>query len=220
MKRFFLTSLLLCAVACVGCMHQPTGTTPATAPAVLTPYQKAAIIMDSAAGEVQIAQTALINLHKAGKVPDDQYRSIQNIFQLVGNYGIQIDKLLASEASSQTITALVTNAINGFVGISTTGLDAQTASQITSYSQIVVSLLQQLLPLFPPAVTATGNSPYLEVTPWIPQPSQPLRSPPNSSSSAASTLTVSIRPLPRLLALPSNRFPTSSLTQTPSGSRS
>lgn len=180
---------LILALGLSGCIHQPTGAAP---PTPQTRYQQAAIIMDGAAGEIQIAQTALINLHKAGKVPDDTYYAIQNIFKSAGNYGIQIDKLLSIEASSQTLTDTITNAIHGFVGISTVGLDAQTAAQINGYTQAVIAILNQLLPLFDPAKVSGISAPTEEI-PWTLLPSQPLRSQQNSSSSAASTPTDSTK---------------------------
>lgn len=143
-----LTALLASAT---GCVHQPVG---AAQPTIQTVYQKAAVVMDGVATEAQTAQAGLISLHKGGAVPDATYKSIQSVFNQIGTYGKQIDRLLATQASAQTITDKVNSAILGLTSISTAGLDASTAAQVQAYAQSVVVLLQQLLPLFLPAQSA------------------------------------------------------------------
>lgn len=116
-------------------------------PTASTPYQRAATFMLDFSQDVRSAQQTEINLYKGGAVPAATHKAIEQAFAQVGQYGPQIDALLAAQASSATVQAKVNAALDAltFIIDSVSAIDPTTRAQITTSVQLVEQVLNNVV---------------------------------------------------------------------------
>jgi hypothetical protein len=155
-----LVMLLACcaALSIAGCVHAGAGAPPATAPSI---YQQGAQYMNDFSVDLAQAQGIEITLYTSGAIDVATHKAIEGQFSAVAGYGIQIDQLIASQASAPSILAQVNAAIGSLTAISTSAakLDAKTLAQVNGYVAILKQLLTNLLPIFAPGVSPAAPSP-------------------------------------------------------------
>jgi hypothetical protein len=145
-----LTGLVLSVV-----LIMPIGCKTNTAPAVPTTptqkYQLAATYMNDFSADLVQAQTIEQNLYKGGAIPASTHTSIEKGFSSAAGYGIQVDALLAAEASAKTIAdkiATLTNTLTSIIAPAV-GMDASTTTQLQAAISVMTQLLTKVLAMIP-----------------------------------------------------------------------
>lgn len=127
MKRF--APFVLCmSLALAGCGAVHT-TTPATAP---DPYTRAATVMQNFSQDLLTAQQAEITLRNSGAIDVQTHHAIENAFVFVAQRGVQVDALIASQASPASIAtqlSLLTGSLGDIIA-STANLSTTAAAQL------------------------------------------------------------------------------------------